>query len=245
MSISGNNYTITSKRFFSANSISPSLLASVTDFAYNMCFGEGHHRSHRTGGQIIRRGGEKFCNTFQGKLAEVSLRKLLISNGLPCGEPDFSIYGEGMWDDCDLMVNGKSLSVKSAAFFSNLLLMEEHDYDENGNYLPNLLSGDTASYDYYILVRIKPDIKALFRKQRLMYSDNIGRNQIDNIINSETWNYDIGGWVDHNEFVYAIRNKFIIPQNSTLNVYTKMDADNFYIQSGDMHSISELYPRLK
>lgn len=245
MLISGNVYNNQYRRPFNGTPIDNKQLEESKDFAYAMCFGAGHHRAHRTGGQFNRKAGEQFCNTFQGKLAEVVLRNHLIKNGLDCGEPDFAVYGEGIWDDSDLIVSGKSLSIKSAAFFSNLLLLESRDYDEEGNYLPNLNIGATASYDYYVLVRIKPDIKGLFRKNRLLYSNDISKEQIDAIINSERWYYDIAGWISHDEFVSVIRDKNIIPQNAMLNGTVRMDAENYYIQSGDMHSIDELIIKLK
>lgn len=245
MIISGNSYMNDRRKYFTEFHIDQKLLEDVTNFAYEMCFGSGHHRTHRTGGQFNRKAGEQFCNTFQGKLAEVVLRNYLLKSGLNCGLPDFAIYGEGIWDDTDLIVNGKSLSVKSAAYFSNLLLLESKDYDYNGNYIPNLNLGATASYDYYVLVRIKPDIKGLFRKERLLYSNDIPKTKIDAIINSESWYFDIPGWISHDEFVSVIRDRNIIPQNALLNGKISMDAENYYIQSGDMHGIEELCHKLR
>lgn len=188
----------------------------------------------------MRKPGEQFCNTFQGKLAEVVLRKHLLKNGLDCGEPDFAVYGEGIWDDTDLMVSNISLSVKSAAHFSNLLLLEENDYDQDGNYLPNYRNGATASYDYYLLVRIQPDIKRTFKDKGLLSSDQISKEKISKIIFNEKWYYDIAGWISHDEFVSVIRDRQVIPQNATLQKWTIMDAPNYYIQSGDLHDINEL-----
>lgn len=240
MSIVENNYNINHHKSFNGIIIPQELLSEVLDFAYEMCFGEGHHRAHRTGGQAMRKPGEQFCNTFQGKLAEVVLRKLLLSNNLDCGEPDFAVYGEGIWDDVDLIVNNKSLSVKSAANFSHLLLLEENDYDQDGNYLPNYRKGATASYDYYLLVRIGPDIKRKFKDNRLLFSYQISKETISEIIFKETWSYDIAGWISHDEFVSVIRDRQIIPQNATLKRWTTMDASNYYVQSGDLHDIDEL-----
>lgn len=233
------------RKSFNGFPIAKDLLEEVKNFAYEMCFGSGHHRTHRTGGQFNRKAGEQFCNTFQGKLAEVVLRNYFLQKGLDCGLPDFSVYGEGIWDDTDLIVNRKSISVKSAAFFSNLLLLESKDYDSQGNYLPNLNLGATASYDFYVLVRIQPDIKGLFKKERLMYSNDIPKSKIDEIINSQNWYYDIPGWISHEEFVSVIRDRNIIPQNALLNGKIRMDAENYYIQSGDMHNIDELSAILK
>lgn len=236
----GQSYYNEHRRIFQHNPVSSAMVEEVKRFACEMCFGAGHHRSHRTGGQYERKAGEQFCNTFQGKLAEAVVRDFLMSRGVECVEPDFNIYGKGIWDDCDLKVVGKTLSVKSAAFFSNLLLMEQQDYDYNGNYLPNLEMGSTSSYDYYLLVRIKPDIKQIFRKAGIMYSDEISKEKLHSIIDSEKWHYDIAGWISHSEFVSAIRNGHVIPQNALLNGKVRMDASNYYIQSGDMHRIEEL-----
>lgn len=244
--IEGNNYYNDLRKNYGAGcAIFKEDVQDVIDFAYEMCFGAGHHRNHRSGGIIRRRAGEQFCNTFQGKLAEVALRKRFIYYGVNCEEPDFNIYGEGVWDDCDLIVNGVSISVKSAAFFSNLMLLECKDYDSEGNYLPNLLNGTTSSYDIYVLVRIKPDIKGLFRRNRLMYCDEISKSRIEEIINSEWWSFDVAGWISHIAFVSVIRDKNIIPQGAYLNGKISMDADNYYIQSGDMFTMSQLVEALK
>ena len=73
MFINGNNYVVNNKRNFSPHKIADEELDRVADFAYEMCFGDGHHRAYRTGGDLIRHAGEKFCNTFQGKIAEVCM----------------------------------------------------------------------------------------------------------------------------------------------------------------------------
>lgn len=244
MFINGNNYVVNNKRNFSPHKIADEELDRVADFAYEMCFGDGHHRAYRTGGDLIRHAGEKFCNTFQGKIAEVCLRKFFRDKGLDSGMLNFDVYGEGIWDDTDLVVNGKSLSIKSAAYFSNLLLLECHDYDDEGRYKPNIGSGATDSYDYYVLMRISPDIKSLFKNQWLLYSDNISREKIHEIIHSHEWNYDIAGWILHDEFVEVIRRGDVIPKNSILNGSVKMDADNYYVQAGEMHTPDELIARL-
>lgn len=101
-----NFFTNTSRRPFYAMYISQDPLKMVTDFAYDMCFGQGHHRNHHTGGIVHRRSGEQFSITFHEKLAEVCLRQLQLNHIINYSEQDFAIYGEGLWDDIDLIVNG-------------------------------------------------------------------------------------------------------------------------------------------
>ncbi|UUW11339.1 hypothetical protein NLG42_11145 [Flavobacterium plurextorum] len=241
------NYYVNNPRPFVGIAIARQDIQRVIDFAYAMCFGDGHHRNHRTGGQYGRKAGEKFCNTFQGKLGEVLLYVFFKSNGLESKEPDFEIYGEGKWDDSDLEIKNKKINVKSAASQSNLLLLETNDWNIQGHYIPNLLSnnGSTFKYDYFILVRIQPDIKKLFSAERLMYNNEIEKEVIEKLIFGQNWNYDIAGYCTHSELVTTIANGYVLPQNSTLNHYTKMDASNFYIQSGNMGVIDDLVNELK
>ncbi len=52
MSISGNNYYINSRRPFTGHAAESNDIDSVIKFAYEMCFGKGHHRDYRTGGSV-------------------------------------------------------------------------------------------------------------------------------------------------------------------------------------------------
>jgi hypothetical protein len=242
-----NNYYVSHKKPFTETLISREAIKTVINFAYEMCFGAGHHRDCRTGGQYDRKGGEKFCNTFQGKLAEVVLYNYFKSEGFNLKEPDFGIYKEGIWDDSDLEIQGKKINVKSAASQSNLLLLETKDWNSQGQYIPNMLlnNGATVLYDYFVLVRIEPDIKKLFKAERLLLSNEIEHKTIDNILFANNWYFDIAGYCTNTDIVMAIANGYILPQNAILNQYTKMDASNYYIQSGDLRCIKEFIQELK
>lgn len=242
-----NNFYVNNKRAFAGTPISTEAIKMVTDFAYEMCFGSGHHRDCRTGGQYERKGGEKFCNTFQGKLAEVVLYDYFKTQGLEPKKPDFGIYKRGIWDDSDLEILGKKINVKSAASQSNLLLLETKDWNLQGQYIPNLLLNNGAAhwYDYFVLVRIEPDIKKLFKAETLLFSDAIERKTIEDILFANNWRFDIAGYCTNADVIATIENGNILPQNAMLNTYTKMDASNYYIQSGDMVSITDLVRELK
>lgn len=241
-----NHYYVNNPRKFEPTLISKEDLLSVIQFAYTMCFGDGHHRNKRSGGQCGRTNGEKFCNIFQGKLAEIVLYNYFKSQRLECKEPDFSIYPEGIWDDSDLEINSKKINVKSAAFQSNLLLLETNDWNSIGQYVPNIsLNNDTTiQYDYFILVRIQPDIKKLFKTERILLNNEIEKTILQNLIFINNWNYDIAGYCTNSDLVEKITNGYILPQNSILNHYTKMDANNYYIQSGDLKTITDLITKL-
>lgn len=220
------------------------LLAFV--FAYQMCFGAGHHRSTRTGGQSSRTGGEKFGNTFQGKLAEIILHDYFTSHDIACSDIDFRVMGESEWDDSDFVIKDKHINVKSVAFFSNLLLLEKDDWDSEGRYLPNLTSERTSLFDFFVLIRLKPDIKNLLKQNTLFYSDSIDKEMLFGLIEKENWEYDIPGFISHKDLIEkVIGPNHILPQNALLNGRTKMDASNYYIQTGDLRPLDEMLVFLK
>ncbi|SFD93557.1 hypothetical protein [Flavobacterium phragmitis] len=235
-------YYVSNARAFSGLPISKFEIQKVIDFSFEMNFGKGHHRNCRTGGQYTRRKSEKFCNTFQGKLAEVVLYHYFKVQNLESREPDFEIYGEGVWDDSDLEIKDRKINVKSAAAQSNLLLLETKDWNHQGQYIPNLSlnNGSTIQYDYFILVRIQPDIKKIFTAKKCLYCDEMTKNEIEELIFNSVWEFDIAGYCNHQELINTINNNDVLPQNAMLNQYTKMDASNYYIQSGDLHPIDSL-----
>lgn len=242
-----NNYYVSHKKLFAGTLVTKEAIQTAADFAYEMCFGTGHHRNCRTGGQYERNRDEKFCNTFQGKLAEALLHNYFKSEGLNVKEPDFGIYKEGVWDDSDLEIQSKKINVKSAASQSNLLLLETKDWNLQGQYIPNILlnNGAAIQYDYFVFVRIEPDIKKLFKARQFVLSNEIERKIIDDILFANDWCFDIAGYCTNADLITAIADGNILPQNAILNKYTKMDASNYYIQSGDMKRIEDLIQELK
>jgi hypothetical protein len=47
--------------------------------------------------------------------------------------------------------------------------------------------------------------------------------------------------MSHITLMHLIKNNYILPQQALLNGKIKMDATNYYIQSGDMREIEELF----
>ena len=244
--INGNEFHINSKKSFIKNKINKKILDKCFEFASNMVFGTGHHRSHRSGGQYSRKNGELFANTFQGKIAEFVTYNKLVSEGLvDLEEPDTGVYGEGVWDDVDLEYKNKKINIKSAAFFSNLLLLEKKDWNSEGQYIPNINNTASQDYDYFLMVRIKPDIKSIIRCNNLLYLDITDTSKIKELILKENWFFDFGGVCNQTTIKYVIANNYLIPQNGLLNGKIKMDADNYYIQSADLKGIGRLITDLK
>jgi len=233
----GHSYFVNNKRVFSPSPISSELVSDCFEFAYEMVWGDGHHRANRSGGQHSRKNGELFGNVFQGKLAEFAVHKEL-SDKSTIERPDLSIHGEGIWDDSDLIYKEKHISIKSAAFFSDLLLLETKDWNSDGAYIPNLKNASVTTYDYFVLVRIKPDLKRILLSKKLFYSDEIPKEEVKKIIDCEKWYYDIAGACSHKTIKHIIKEGYHLPQNALLNGSVKMDASNYYIQTGSLKSFS-------
>jgi hypothetical protein len=234
-----NSYFITSKKSFEEHIVNPVFVKKAFDFAYEMVYGEGFHRIKRSGGQLNRTPLEIFQNTFQGKLAEIILYENIKRHDIEVEEPDFNIHGKGVWDETDLKANGKFICVKSVAFFSNLFLLETKDWNSEGMYIPNHDILKTAVYDFFVLVRIKPDIKNIL-KEVFETKENLWQEILETI-----WFYDIPGCCSLKTIQYIIKNQYSIPKNALLNNKTKMDAENYYIQSGNLHHLDKLYSGLK
>jgi len=245
--IERNNYYVQNKKRFLA--YATMLQADKRDcfnFAYNMSYAKkGAHRDSRSGGMMHRTMGQIFINTFQGKMAEFALYRYLKSRYIEVDKPDVSEYKLGKWDSFDLDCQGKHFSVKSTKSYGDLLLLETKDWNKKGEYIPNLLEG-TAKYDYTVLVRFTPDGEGLMKEKKLLYQreneipSNIRELLIETIYR-KNWIYDFPGFIYHSELVKLIKEGRIIPQSAMLNGRTKMDAENYYFQTGNMHSMPEIY----
>ena len=236
----GNSFYIPRTKNFNPIEIKRDYVNETLDFAYAMTFGkDGEHRRYRSGGTHTRKNGEIFCDTFQGKLAEYFVFQRLKSMGINCPRPDIEKWGIGKWDDEDFLINNKLINVKSMAFFSNLLLLETKDWDKNGLYIPN-----NKYYDYFIVVRIKPELKKEFRIKRMLYSNDIGYEIIKSLLDKLSFFADTPGYITSAFLREKIRERQILPKNSMLNGRIKMDAENYYILSIDFEEFNNIQQHL-
>lgn len=236
----GGSYYITSSIPYKADHfLKTETVEKVLSFAYGMTFGnEGAHRDHRSGGTYMRKNGEIFANTFQGKLAECATCNFFYQLGYVT-KPDFSRYELGKWDSVDLSVGGKEISIKSTKSFGQLLLLETKDWDAKGRYIPNVDKGD-CYYDAFIFIRLDPSCEDILKRFRLLYTDQAEYDDLKKVLLSQSWSYQCVGFITRADLQYIIRNKYILPKGSMLNGTTMMDADNFYIQTGDLRPMNEL-----
>ena len=177
-------------------------------------------------------------HTFQGKLAECAVSNLFHGLGYDVS-PDFATYDLGKWDSADLSVNGYEISIKSTKRFGQLLLLEANDWDENAVYIPNKDFGN-GIYDIVIFVRLDPSCEDILRDARLLNQDRTDYSYLKELVMSRQWTYNYVGYITRDDLRYIIENQYIIPQNAMLNGRVRMDADNYYVQAGDMRDINSL-----
>src|SRR5690554_3044160 len=226
------------KKAFKGESFQLTDIEKCFEFAYEMCFGSGHHRNHRSGGDFTRNEKEQFANTFQGKLGEIAFSYELIHNGITeFSAIDFNVYGKGIWDDSDFIINEKKISIKTCPSFGNLFLLECKDWNDNGEYIPNINNGN-SHYDYHILIRISPDLKGKLKEFNT-------REELKEYVLKQTFLYDIPGCCSINTLKHIIKLNRIINKGVLLNGKIPMDADNYYIYANELKSLNLLYEQLK
>lgn len=242
------SYRVNCKKEFIRNGIlSLDDVDECFEFAYGMTFGgRGAHRDHRSGGQAHRHLGEIFINTFQGKLAEFALYNYAVLVGeMDIDPPDTEMMELTRWDSFDMDIQGSIINVKSTKKRGNLLLLETKDWDSEGRYRPNSESG-CEEYDFFVLARVDPDGERIMREQGLLYADIADADVLHKTILSERWRVNLAGYITGEELIDGvIEPGHILPQNSMLNGYTRMDAENYYVQAGDMHEIDELLKEIR
>lgn len=232
-------YYITSRAAYRTDgTLKPQTIAQVFNFAYSMTFtSEGEHRSTRSGGNHSRKNGEIFANTFQGKLAECAACNFFYQYDKNV-QPDFSISKLGKWDTSDLTVCGREIAVKSTKDFGQLLLLETKDWDDAGNYIPNL-DKTVSSYDCILLIRMKPSCEDILKQNRILYTNTAEREKLYSLLMGQSWSYNFAGFITKTDLINIIRSRQIIKKGALLNGKTKMDADNYYVQAGDLRDISQ------
>jgi hypothetical protein len=239
-------YTFTNAFPFSnQDKLKPEYRKESFDFAYAMSFTEeGHHRRTRSGGTAHRYNVQVFCDTFIGKLGEFAVYQFFQENGVELKYPDLSIMGEGKWDSYDFEYNKLKIGVKTTKQKGHLFLLETKDWNNKGDYIPNIPS-DNSRYDDFLFVRINSNIVSNLKRIRNYFKNIIDIEILNNEFEKASYEFDISH-ISKDLLVMAIQNRNIIPKGAFLqSLKTEMDAENYYIQSGDMFTINSYINKLK
>lgn len=243
MSFVDGNYRVSRRaKFEKDGTFKAKTVGSVVEFAYNMTFGsKGEHRHSRSGGSISRGNLEIFINTFQGKLSEFAVANVLYRHK-DFKEPDLSTYELGIWEDADFQLGEKAIAVKSTKSFGNLILLESKDWDTHGNYTASV--NEHRTYSHIVMVRIKPDAEEVLRNFRPKSGNEVSLPDLSAHLMSLDWEYDMPGYINNEDLANIIEMKFKIPKGALLNGVVRMDAENYYVQAGDLRPIDELISEL-
>ena len=249
LSIYNNIYYVNNRKDFD-NSFGIFLdedIDKVIRFAYDM-IDEDAHRHIRSGGTLNRGLSDIFADAFNGKLGEFGVYRYFESlENFTCTPPDVNIYPRHSWDNGDIYITSlddgfnRHVAIKTTKDFGNLLLLETKDWSETGLYLPSESTERLFRPDRFLFVRIKPFLKGYEIKKYIQ------TNNFDGLVyyimdkqNIGGWHYDIVGYITLEDFIYLIKNNYVLKKGSFLNgKYTIMDADNYYIQSKDLRELKE------
>lgn len=207
----------------------------IFDFAYEMAFGSGYHRSNRSGGSQRRNANLIFRDVMEGKIGEFGVYRYLEDNGVRVTPPDCEVHGKGVWDGGDFQFrNQHNISVKTSKHFAQLLLLEAEDYYVDNNTV--FYKNDKNPDDIIIFTRTKNNIGSFMK-------DNKGVDMKDikwDMYHSSNISCEITGYINNKDFKNLIDYKFIIHKGTKLNGKVPMDADNYYIPAKEMKSKENL-----
>jgi hypothetical protein len=68
----------------------------------------------------------------------------------------------------------------------------------------------------------------------------IAHTDLYSLLISLPWEYDIPGYITNVDLINIIKTRLIIPKGAYLNNSVKMDAENYYVQAGDLRPVKEL-----
>ena len=188
----------------------------------------------RPGGQNERKHVEMYINTLQGKMSEeVGMYYFNEVLKFPCSNVDYDRTEKGQGDNSDLIIEIRNkpfnVQVKSALFYSNLLLLEK----ANINKILDV-------YDIFTLARISPSIKKVLKLKNItninfkQENEKENKKEISNIIENVKWQVEITGHVNKEHIQKIVKENHLISQGYTLNKTTTMDADNYYVLAKDL-----------
>ena len=135
-----------------------------------------------------------------------------------------------------------------------------HQFQLNGyNIVVDVYSGsvhavDPLAYDAIALIDAGDSREQAAAKLAKKYADHPEVTDADiadagvlrETILSERWRVNLAGYITGEELIdEVIEAGLILPQNSKLNRYTRMDEENYYVQAGDMHEIDELLKEIR
>ena len=222
-------FAVTSKKSFKPSIDVSEYTADVIEWAYNNVWGKGHLKSSG------RDKSTKFRDSILGKFGEFALYKHLVKIGYDLPSPDLTVMGYGEWDDGDLFLEGKKISVKSTNFFSDLLLLKKEEWDQEGGYLYGR-DGIDRSYKAFFLCRMKPNLDDILPIEG---DDDPGIDHLNQCLEHVNFRMDIPGYITIEDFKKIIQNNMFIPAGGKIGK-KGFDLPLYYCQTGDLRDLDSI-----
>lgn len=201
----------------------------IFDFAHEMAFGNGYHRSNRSGGSHVRDSNLIFQDVMEGKIGEVALFRYFENNGIVVTPPDFSVHKKGIWDGGDFQFrNSFNISMKTSKHYSQLLLLEKDDYSINNDKV--FYKYDKHPPDVVIFARTCNDIASFMKENNWT---NV-KDMKEDMYQKAKITCEISGYVTNRDLKNFMEHEFIIEKGEKLNGKVPMDADNYYVAIKDL-----------
>lgn len=214
--------------------------STVFDFAHEMAFGSGYHRSNRSGGSQKRNPNLIFRDVMEGKIGEFALYRYLESNNILVTPPDCSVHSKGVWDGGDFQFrNSFNISMKTSKHFAQLLLLEAKDY-----YIENdrvLYKHDNHSPDAIVFARTCNDIASFMKENNWTQV----KDMKEDMYQAAKTTCEITGYITNKDLKNLIQHDFLIKKGNKLNGSVRMDANNYYIPAKEMKSKENLCETLE
>lgn len=212
----------TGKRSFLPNvSLTKEQFFECLEFAKNMAYWWNHKTLAFGGNNYNRNAKEVFINALQWKLAEVGFYNFYTNkwrNDIP--KPDFWVWERWTWEDCDMEIWWKKISIKSTKNFWNLLLLEKNRYSMEWLYLEPAEWVEPIKYDLTYLVRVS----------------GITSSNPDDYVSMDWIEIEVTWYLTHTEFLSLITTQQYIPHGILL-WKKELIVDNYYICSWDLHRV--------
>jgi len=222
----GNSYFCNSKKNFNTNINVDEFCAECARWAYDNTFNGHFKKSGRSLSTIL-------VDSLVGKIGEFIVYKFLVNRGYSPSYPDLSVRGYGEWDDGDMILDGKKLSIKTSTSGSNFLRLKRSDWDNAGNYLYGK-SGIDDSYKAIFYCRIKPNIRKILTKDEYLIEEFI--EECSNI----TWGGEVSGFVKKEDLIFAIKENMVFEKSSLIDGKMPAFFDQIYFQIGCLRDANDI-----